>query len=312
MKILVTGGTGLVGNAINEIHNQYNNYKFIFLSSKDGDLCIINNVDNIFKKEQPDIVIHLAAYVGGLYKNLNDNAKMYEKNIQINTNVLSCCVKYNVKKVVNCLSTCIFPDKTNYPIDETMLHDGPPHYSNEGYSYSKRMLEVHNRLIRKQYSRNFISVIPTNIYGPYDNFKLQEAHVIPSLIHKCYLSKKENKPFIVMGSGKPLRQFIYSIDLAKLIMWAVENYNDDEPIILSPNEDDEISIGNVAKIIAKEFSINDIQFQPEFSDGQYKKTADNTKLIKRIQKFNFTPIEYGIRQTVKWFCKNYNNNNTRI
>ena len=111
MKILVTGGTGLVGNAINEIHNQYN-YKFIFLSSKDGDLCIMNNVDNIFKKEQPDIVIHLAACVGGLYKNLNDNAKMYEKNIQINMNVLSCCVKYNVKKVVNCLSTCIFPDKT--------------------------------------------------------------------------------------------------------------------------------------------------------------------------------------------------------
>lgn len=131
--------------------------------------------------------------------------------------------------------------------------------------------------------------------------------LIPSLIHKCYLSKKENKPFMVMGSGKPLRQFIYSIDLAKLIMWALENYNDDEPIILSPNEDDEISIGDVAKIIANSFAINDIQFQPEFSDGQYKKTADNTKLIKRIKKFNFTPIDYGIRETVKWFCKNYNN-----
>ena len=112
------------------------------------------------------------------------------------------------------LSTCIFPDKTNYPINEKMLHDGPPHKSNEEYAYAKRILQIHCNAYNKQYNRNYICVIPTNIYGKFDNFSIDHGHVIPSLIHKAYLAKKNNITLIVNGTGTALRQFIYSEDLA--------------------------------------------------------------------------------------------------
>ena len=120
-----------------------------------------------------------------------------EKNILINMNVLKVCHEIKVKKLVSCLSTCIFPDKTSYPIDETMLHDGPPHTSNDAYAYAKRMLEIQSKAYQQQYDDNFICVIPTNIYGEHDNYSIECGHVIPALIHKCYLAKQENKPFVV-------------------------------------------------------------------------------------------------------------------
>jgi GDP-L-fucose synthase len=306
MKILVTGGTGLVGYGIQDIHYDYN-HDFIFISSKDCNLLDLQQVKELFEKEKPDYVIHLAAYVGGLFKNMNYKVDMYEKNILINYNVLKCCHDFNVKKVVSCLSTCIFPNKTTYPINEEMLHDGPPHSSNDAYAYAKRMLEIQSNAYQEQYDDNFICVIPTNIYGEYDNYSLEDGHVIPALIHKCYLAKLENKPFIVCGSGKPLRQFIYSIDLAKLIVWALLDYDQKKSIILSVNEKNEISIEDVARMIAREFDYeSNIKFDTSYSDGQFKKTADNSKLMKLYPDFEFTNINIGIHNSVEWFKNNYN------
>ena len=175
-KILVTGGTGLVGNAIEKISNDYN-YQFVFLSSKDCDLTNLNETQSLFQKHNPDFVIHLASNVGGLFKNMNFKVEMYEKNSLINCNVLKCCHDFHVKKVISCLSTCIFPDKTTYPINEEMLHNGPPHHSNEAYAYAKRMLEVHSKAYQSQYGDNFICIIPTNIYGEHDNYSLEDGHV---------------------------------------------------------------------------------------------------------------------------------------
>jgi len=305
-KILITGGSGLVGNAIKTIANNYC-YEFIFLSSKDCDLTNYTTTLNTFLIYMPDYVIHLAACVGGLFKNLKYKVDMFEKNILINTNVLKVCHEIKVKKVVSCLSTCIFPDKTTYPIDETMLHNGPPHFSNDAYAYAKRMLDIQSHAYQEQYNDNFICVIPTNIYGPYDNFNLQDSHVIPGLIHKCYLAKKKGEPFIIAGSGTPLRQFIYSEDLAKLILWALENYNEIEPIILSVPENDEKSINFIATTISKKFNYeNNMMFDKEKPDGQFKKTANNSKLLGLIQNFEFTPIEDGISKTIDWFLRNYN------
>ena len=168
-KILVTGGTGLIGKAIQNISKNYD-YKFIFIGSNDCDLTNYNDTFNFFDFIKPDYVLHLAACVGGLFKNMNNKVEMYEKNILINNNVLKSCHLLNVKKVISCLSTCIFPDKTSYPIDESMLHDGPPHNSNDAYAYAKRMLEIQSKAYQQQYNKNFICIIPTNIYGPYDNY----------------------------------------------------------------------------------------------------------------------------------------------
>lgn len=306
MKVLVTGGTGLVGSAIKSISGDFDGYTFHFLSSKDCDLTDYGKTRELFEEIKPDYVIHLAANVGGLFKNMNQKVQMYEVNTLINLNVLKCSHEVGVKKCVSCLSTCIFPDKTEYPIDETMLHNGAPHSSNDCYAYAKRMLEVHSRAYREQYGDKFVCVIPTNIYGPSDNFSLEDGHVIPALIHKCHLAKERGEDFIVRGSGTPLRQFIYSTDLAKLMMWVLEQYEGDGSIILSVGEKDEVSIKDVAMEIGRAFDYEDrIVFDTAFSDGQYKKTADNSKLMNLIGDFKFMGIEEGIKRSVEWFVENY-------
>lgn len=304
MKILVTGGSGLMGYALQQVSKNSEN-EFIFLSSSDCDLSSYSQTLECFLKIQPDRVIHLAANVGGLFKNMNQKVEMFEKNLLINYNVLKCCHLLKVKKVISCLSTCVFPDKVTYPIDEKMLHQGPPHWSNDAYAYAKRMLEVHSRAYREQYGDNFICVIPTNIYGPNDNFNLEDAHVIPALIHKFYLASQNNQEVTVAGTGKPLRQFLYSFDFARILLWMLDHYEDTQSLIVAPEE--EISIGELTQLIAKKYDLSKerIYFNTIQSDGQYRKTASTQKL-QSLLKFEFTPIEEGLSNTIDWFVQNYN------
>ena len=306
MKVLVTGGTGLVGSAIKKISDNYDNYTFFFISSKNCDLTNYERTKELFERLRPQYVIHLAANVGGLFKNMNHKVEMYEVNTLINLNVLKCAHLVGVKKCISCLSTCIFPDNTSYPINEEMLHNGPPHISNDCYAYAKRMLEVHSMAYNQQYGDDFVCVIPTNIYGPHDNFNLEDAHVIPALIHKCHLAKEAGEDFVVRGSGTPLRQFIYSEDLAVLIMRVLEDYQENGSIILSVSEEDEVSIKDIAIEIAKAFNYEErIVFDTSYSDGQYKKTADNRKLKNLIGDYKFIGINEGIKKSVEWFLENY-------
>eukprot|EP00111_Clytia_hemisphaerica_P020714 TCONS_00061071-protein len=306
--ILVTGGTGLVGKGIEIVSKQENpdDDKFIFLSSKDGDLRVLSEVESIFEKHKPTHVIHLAALVGGLFRNLRENLQFFRQNMEINDNVLACCHKYKVEKCVSCLSTCIFPDKTSYPIDETMVHNGPPHDSNFGYSYAKRMIDVLNKGYNDQYGCKFTSVIPCNIFGPHDNFNIEDGHVLPGIIHKIYKAKEEQKPLTIWGTGKPLRQFIYSLDLAKLFLIVLRDYEDSSPIILSVDESDEVSIKQAAEMIVQAMDFKyGLEYDTTRSDGQYKKTASNAKLRKLWPDYKFTPMKEAIDQTCKWFMKNY-------
>ncbi|KAI6187620.1 GDP-L-fucose synthase [Aphelenchoides besseyi] len=300
--ILVTGGTGLVGKAIEKItedpNNRRSNEKFVFLSSKDCDLTDIEACRGLFEKVKPTHVIHLAARVGGLFDNMSHNLEFFLTNMTINENVLRCCHEFDVQKCVSCLSTCIFPDKTTYPIDETMVHNGPPHDSNFGYSYAKRMIDVLNRGYAQDHGRKYTSIIPCNVFGPHDNYELTNAHVIPALIHKAYIASRDGSPLHLFGSGKPLRQFIYSMDLAKLILWVTREYNEIEPIILSVDEKDEISIKDA-------FDAGEIVHDTSKADGQFKKTASNAKLRKYLPDFEFTSFEKAIDESVQWFRENY-------
>lgn len=310
--ILVTGGSGLVGQAIKAVvaeesaAGQNASDKFVFLSSKDGDLRDYKQCEAIFDKYAPTHVIHLAAFVGGLYRNMKYPVEFWQYNIAMNENILKLCHERKVAKLVSCLSTCIFPDKTSYPIDETMIHNGPPHFSNEAYAYAKRMIDVQNRIYHSQYGCKFTSVIPTNVYGPHDNFHLEDSHVIPGLIHKVYNAKQNGTPLTVWGSGSPLRQFIFSKDLAKLFLWVARHYDDPNPIILSVDESDEITIKQVVEMIveAMEFK-GEVIYDTTKADGQYKKTASNAKLRKLNPTFEFTNIKQGIKESVDWFVNNY-------
>jgi len=308
-NVLITGGTGLVGSAIKTISKDYETkYNFIYVERKHCDLLNYNSTLAYFMENKPDYVIHLAANVGGLFKNMENPVQMLEENLLINLNVVKAAHFVKVDKLIACLSTCIFPDKTTYPISENDLHNGPPHTSNEGYAYSKRIVQTLCNSYNKQYGDKFVCIIPTNIYGPYDNFNLNDAHVIPALIHKCFLAREKREKFIVSGTGTPLRQFIYAEDLAKNIMWVLEEYNESEPIILATDEADEISIEQVARIIAREFDYETfLEFDTTKADGQYKKTASNQKFRKYNPDFSFSKIEKGLQNTISWFTQNYPN-----
>ena len=301
--VLVTGGQGLVGKAIQDLIKQNNNnLSYKFLSRQDGNLEIESAVKAIFEKYKPTYVIHLAAYVGGLYCNIREKQKMLESNVNINMNVVNLCHNYRVKKLICCLSTCIFPDSISCPMTEESLHQGPPHDSNYAYAYSKRLMEVQCRIYREQYGDNFMCVIPTNIYGPHDNFSLENGHVVPSLIHKCHLSQVNDTDFTMLGSCKPLRQFLYSVDLAKILVLLLEiSYCDN--LIISPNE--EHTIQKLGELIAEKFGVTEIKYDTNFSDGQLKKTVSNSRLLNLFPELKLTTLSEGIKNTITWFLENY-------
>jgi len=308
MVILVTGGSGLVGSGIRAVVEQdpRPGETWVFLSSKDANLLSESETRALFEKHQPTHVIHLAALVGGLFANMKANSDFFRNNMKMNDIILEMSHQFKVRKVVSCLSTCIFPDKTSYPIDETMVHNGPPHSSNFGYSYAKRMIDVQNKAYHEQHGCQFTSVIPCNVFGPHDNFNIQQGHVIPGLINKAYEANKNGTAFEIWGTGAPLRQFIYSLDLAKLFVWVLREYEEVEPIILATDEEDEVSIKEVAEMVLEAFKFKgEVKFLTDKADGQFKKTASNAKLRRYLPEFKFVPTKEAIKESVDWFIENH-------
>lgn len=297
-KILVTGGSGLVGS-------QFIGEKYIKPRSSEFDLINPKQVDLMLKHKNIESIIHCAAKVGGLGGNMKYKGEFFYQNIMMNTNIIESARVNDIKNLVVFLSTCVFPDNIDYPLTESKIHLGPPHFSNDAYAYSKRMADIQVRSYREQYGLNYKCVIPTNIYGINDNFNLENGHVIPSLIHKCYLSKSNNTDFEVWGSGEPLREFIYNKDVAELSEWVLENYNESEPIILSTSE--EISIKDVVYMIVELMDFKGkVIFNRSKPDGQFRKPSDNSKIKKYLPDFKFTPIYDGLKETIDWFVENYN------
>ena len=219
-KVLITGGTGMVGRSFKSNHK----YDFIKLGSKDYDLENFTDALNMLSNNSPDYVIHLAAKVGGVKANTEQVADFYRQNILINTNVLEACRWYKIKKVVSLLSTCINPDTVDYPLTEEQIHRGMPHESNFGYAYAKRMIHIQSMAYRQQYGCNFVCAVPNNLYGKFDNFDLENSHVIPAIIRKVYEAKIQKKDHVTFwGDGSPLREFTYSNDLANDLLFILEN-----------------------------------------------------------------------------------------
>ena len=295
-KLLVTGGTGLVGSTITAD---------IKLSSKDVNLLnFTETLHQCFQIHRPDNIIHCAARVGGLGGNMNYKGEFFYDNVLMNINVLEAARRINVKKLVSFLSTCVFPDDVEYPLTEEKIHLGEPHSSNYPYAYSKRMLDIQSRAYREQYEVNYVSIIPTNVYGPRDNFDLKNGHVMPMLMHKCYLAKLNKTDLNVWGTGNALREFIYSEDVGKLTEWALHNYEEVEPIIFSPSE--EIPISYMVDLIVENMNFKgNVIYDTDKPEGQFRKPSDNSKLRSYLPDFKFTPIEVGMKKTVEWFIENY-------
>ena len=303
MKI-VSGASGLLGSEILS-----DSQDVIGLSSKDCNL--IESawiIENLKYHRNIDTVIHCAARVGGVKSNTDYVADFFDDNIRMNMNVLEQC-KESKLKLVSVLSTCIYPDAAyvKYPLTEDQLHLGPPHKSNFGYAYAKRMLEVQSRAYRQQHGCNFISVIPNNLYGPNDNYDLESGHVIPALIRKFYEAKLYGYDHVdIWGSGNPLREFTFARDAAKIILWLAENYDDEEPVNIGNPE--QISIKNLAQMIAEEVGYEGGgNFDTSKPDGQFEKPSSNKKLRDLGWAEEYTPLREGLKETINVFKERYPN-----
>lgn len=303
MKILITGGTGMVGSAFENVHTEH---ELIIVGSRDYDLREPPAVKALMKEVRPDSVIHLAAKVGGVKGNSDFIADFFHENIMINSNVLNYSQQFSVSKVLSLLSTCIYPDNPSYPLTEDQIHNGEPHKSNFGYAYAKRMLEVHSRAIRKQYGLNYITAVPNNIYGPKDNFDLKNGHVIPAMIRKFYEAKKNDTDVVLWGSGQPLREFTYSADIARALLFLLNDYEDQAPVNIGTTR--EVSIKKVSEIISKELKFTgNIIWDTSKPEGQLKKPSSNKKFLDMYPNFCYTELESGLKDTISWFKNNYPN-----
>lgn len=303
MKVLVTGSNGLLGRALRKVLGNGH----VYHTRKDVDLTNYEETFKFFEdkilNEGVNTVIHTAAKVGGVNANMNNNESFFKDNYVINSNVIKVCSILKIENFVNILSTCIFPhENITYPLTSEQIDNGVPHPSNYGYSYAKRLSGYETQIFRNVLNKNWYSVVPTNLYGPYDNFNLEDSHLIPGMIHRAYLAKKNNEKFVIWGDGSPLRQFVYSEDMARLIVWSLDNWNSEKHCMMI--DETEVSVMDVARIISKKFGFNenDLIFDETKPKGQFRKPAASD-----IKDFKFKPIGDGINETIDWFIKNYEN-----
>ena len=298
-KITITGGSGMVGSAFKRLLPGAH-----YPTREDMDLIKEASFDGT------DYIIHLAAKVGGVKANTDFVADFYLDNMKINHNVLSQAKEDGVKKVISLLSTCVFPDAPyiNYPLTEDQLHLGPPHKSNFGYAYAKRMVDVMSRSYRQQYGCNFITAIPNNLYGENDNFDLVNGHVIPALMRRIWEAKLNDASSVeCWGDGSPLREFTYSGDIARILLFLLDNYDEPEPINIGNTE--EYSIKEVVSLLCEYLEYDGkITWNINKPSGQYRKPSSNVKLLELgWEEKNYTPFKQGLKNTCEWFKIKYPN-----
>lgn len=304
-KLIITGSEGMLGKSlINSI--DLSKYK-IFGIDFPIDLRDRNTTKKVFGYIKPDFVIHTAAKVGGVKANSENLIDFFRDNVLINMNVLDCSYEVGAKKVISLLSTCIYPDKVIYPLTEEQIHNGVPHESNYAYAYAKRMLDIQSKIYRDQYKCNFISIIPNNLFGPEDNFDLNDSHVIPSIIRKIYEAKYFNKDIELWGDGKQLREFTYVDDLSKIIMLVLENYNEQNSI--NVGNTNEVSILEISKKVCEIMGVSkEIKWNNK-NKGQEKKPSSNQNFLMFLKEnnidFKYTSIDDALKKTCHWFEKNY-------
>ncbi|GIW55282.1 MAG: GDP-L-fucose synthase [Nitrospiraceae bacterium] len=296
--LLVTGGTGLLGSALRALFPEA-----IYVSRRTADLRDRAQVVRLFERVRPRRVVHLAAYVGGVAANAHRNAELFADNALINTNVLSAAHRYKVERLVAVLSSCAFPPYQDRPATELDLHAGLPYDGNLGYGYAKRMLDLHVHLVARQSGWLWTSITPVTMYGPYDNFDLEDGHVVGALIHRCWLAKCEGAPLRVWGSGRAVRQFVFVEDVARVLAATLESACDPDTVIVAP--DDGISIERLAEGIARAMDFRGpILFDRERPEGVRVRLLHSTRFRDRHPEFVFTDLAKGLRRTIEWFVQN--------
>ena len=300
-KIWVAGHNGMVGNAILEkLKNKKHN--ILTVNKNNLDLTNQSQTYNWLKKSKPQVIFMAAAKVGGILANsLNQSEFLYE-NLMIQNNIIKSAAELNVEKLIFLGSSCIYPKETEQPIKEEALLSKPLEKTNEGYAIAKIAgLKLCSYLF-KEHKKDFITVMPTNLYGPNDNFDLKNSHVLAALINKITFAKKYNKKIVeIWGTGKPKRDFLHVNDLADAVCFLAEHYSSSKPINIGSSR--EISIKELAETIAKLIGWHgSFSFNKNMPDGTMLKKLDTTR-INRLGWYPKIDIKTGIKETIKEFKK---------
>ncbi len=302
-RIYVAGHRGMVGSAIYRKLKEENYTNIITRTSEELDLRNQAAVEKFFEQERPKYVFLAAAKVGGILANNTYRAEFLYDNLMIQNNVIHCAYKYKVKKLLFLGSSCIYPKLAPQPLKEEYLLSGYLEPTNEPYAIAKitgiKMCEAY----RAQYGCNFISVMPANLYGPNDNYDLNNSHVLPALIRKFHEAKIESLPHVIVwGTGNPRRELLYVDDLAEACLFLMQNYN--EPQFINVGTGKDISIRELAELVRKIIGYKgEIIFDTTKPDGTYQKLLDLTR-IHSLGWRHQTELEEGIKMTYEEFLKN--------
>lgn len=303
-KLLVTGGNGLIGTAIKEEAEKLGIYELIMITREECDLTRQEEVENMFERYKPDYVIHAAARVGGIGLNMSSPAQQFNDNIMMNTMMMHNAWKSGVQKYIAFSSICAFPNHLEL-LEEKFLHDGIPHSSHTSYAYAKRMTDIQAKAYKEQYGVQYCTIIPGNVFGKRDNFDIINGHVIPSLIFKCHQAKMKNEKFQVWGTGEPMREFVYSNDIARICLHTLTMPEIPDNVIVAGK--DEYKIKEIVEMICDAFEYHDVEWLTDKPNGQMRRPTSKEKFSHLYGDFQFLGIEECIRETVDWFIKEYPN-----
>ncbi|MCA1702600.1 MAG: GDP-L-fucose synthase [Actinobacteria bacterium] len=303
-RVLVTGGSGFLGRVVGRKLRERGVADVIAPRSKDFDLTRPNDVEKLFAEAEPDMVIHLAARVGGIGANMRNPAELYLTNLLMGTYVIEEARLRSVPKTVLVGTICSYPNLTPVPFKEEALWDGYPEVTNAPYGVAKKALLVHAQANRQQFGQNCIYLLPTNLYGPGDKFNAAVSHVIPALIKKSVEAKEARADHIdVWGTGSATREFLYVEDAAEGIVLGAEKYDGPDPINLG--SDNEVAIKDLAPLIARLAGFEgDIRWDPSNPDGQPRRRVDATKAKDLLGFETKTSLEEGLRTTIDWYVEN--------
>lgn len=299
--IMVTGGAGFLGSHVVERLRDAGCRNVLVPRSRQYDLRNPQTAMELIKETRPDLIIHLAAAVGGIEANRKNPGSFFYDNLTMGIHLMEAARIYDVKKFVACGTICSYPKFAPVPFREEDLWNGYPEETNAPYGLAKKMLLVQSQAYRQQYGFNSIFLLPVNLYGPRDNFDLETSHVIPALIRKCLEAKEQNKDHItVWGTGKATREFLYVEDAAEAILLAAEHYDGDQPVNIGTGE--EISIQSLAELIAELTGYTgEIRWDPQKPDGQPRRCLD---VRKAKEYFGFeakVSLKEGLRKTIEWY-----------
>jgi GDP-L-fucose synthase len=303
-RVLVTGGTGFVGSVVCRKLNERGAAKIVAPRSVDYDLIRAEDVEKLFADAAPDIVIHLAARVGGIGANMDNPAALYLSNLLMGTYVIEESRKRDVGKTVLLGTICSYPKLTPIPFEEEALWDGYPEETNAPYGLAKKALLVHAQANRRQYGQRCIYLLPSNLYGPGDKFHPSLSHVIPALIKKCVDAKEAAQEHIyVWGTGSATREFLYVDDAAEGILLAAERYDDADPVNLGSGT--EVAIGDLAEMIARLTGFEgELRWDSSKPDGQPRRAVDTSNARRLFGFAATTPLEEGLSRTIDWYVAN--------